>query len=370
MAMQTFTMDAARIAKFKGEILKHAVPAEVLGRSGRQVQMPKNNSDTYVARRWLPYGATSTSASTQNTFFQNGTGDRGNVIVQAHQTQEGVTPNPDSIVPIDLTVVIQQYACLYGFTDRTYDLYEDDIPEAMRTQIGERVTFVNEMIIWGALRGCTNVYYGGTGTSIATVNGFFTLGLIRKISKNLQANHGKPVNRVLKASQNYGTDAVAEGFTVYCKTDLEPDIRDLPNFTPAEKYASGTPMPNEIGKCERFRFITSPDLPELQDAATSITASTYNMISTSNQYPDVFPFIVTAQDAWSQIAVRGLNALDPTFLPPDEKSKSDPHGQRGYAGSKWYKAVLLEKSGWMALGTLGRKFSRNFSELVDAALNG
>ncbi len=82
MPVQSFALTPGRIDKFKGEILKHAVPMEVLGRLGRQVPMPKNNSDTYVARRWLPYGATAASPSTINQFFQNGTGDRGNVIVQ------------------------------------------------------------------------------------------------------------------------------------------------------------------------------------------------------------------------------------------------------------------------------------------------
>lgn len=353
MAMQNFSLTPGRINKFKGQILAHAVPAEVLGRAGRQIPMPKNSSDTYVARRWLPYGATATSASTQNTFFQNGTGDRGNVIVQAHQVQEGVTPSPDSITPLDITVVMQQYGCLYGFTDKTYDLYEDDIPKAMIEQVGERVTFVNEMIIYGALRACTNQYFGGTGTTIATTNGGLTLGLIRKIAKNLQANHGKPVNKMLKASGDYGTDAVSEGYTVYCHTDLEPDIRDLPNFTPVEKYASGKPMPNEIGKCERFRFITSPDLPAIQDGGAAIGST--GLYSTTGANIDVYPFIVTAQDAWGQIAVRGKDALNPTFLPPGEKSKSDPHGQRGYCGTIWWKAVMIENQGWMAVGFVGSK---------------
>jgi N4-gp56 family major capsid protein len=351
MSMQTFVLTPGRLNKFRGQILSHAVPMEVLGRTGRQVKMPKNSSDTYVARRWLPYGATSTDANTINRFFQNGTGDRGNVVVQAHQISEGVTPTPDNITPQDVTVVVQQYGCLYGFTDKTFDLYEDDIPAAMIEQIGERVTFVNEMIIWGALRACTNQYYGGTGTSRSTVNGALTLGLIRKIAKNLQANHGKPVNSVLAASGSYGTDAVAEGFTVYCHTDMEPDIRDLPGFVPAEKYASGKPMPNEIGKCERFRFITSPDLPSIQDAGAAVGSTGLQSQSASNV--DVYQFIVTAKDAWSQIAVRGKESLDPTYLPPSQKSKSDPHGQRGYAGTIWWKAVMIENNGWMAVGNVG-----------------
>ena len=351
MTVQTFALTPGRLNKFKGQILAHAVPLEVLGKTGRQVKLPRNNSDTYVARRWLPYGATSTDANTINRFFQNGTGDRGNAVVQANQISEGVTPSPESITPQDITVVVQQYGCLYGFTDKTYDLYEDDIPAAMIEQIGERVTFVNEMIVWGALRACTNQYYGGTGTSRATVNGALTLGMVRKIARNLQANHGKPVNSVLSASGNYGTDAVAEGYTVYCHTDMEPDIRDLPGFVPAEKYASGKPMPNEIGKCERFRFITSPDLPSIQDAGAAVGST--GLQSTSGSNIDVYQFIVTAKDAWSQIAVRGKESLDPTYLPPGQKTKSDPLGQRGYAGTIWWKAVMLENQGWMAVGNVG-----------------
>jgi len=353
ISMQTFGLTPGRINKYKGEILAHAVPVEILGREGRQVKMPKNMTDTYVARRFLPYGATATNATTQNTFFPATTGDRGNVIVQAHLTQEGVTPPPESIVPMDVSVVIQQYSCLYGFTDKTYNLYEDDIPKEMIRQVGERVTLVNELIIYGVLKGCTNQYFGGVGTTVATVNGGLTLGLIRKMVKSLQANHAKPVNKMLGASPNYGTDAVAEGFTVYCHTDLEPDIRDLPGFTPGEKYASGKPMMHEIGKCERFRFITSPDLPSLRDAGAVIGAT--NLFSSTGVSIDVYQFIVVGQDAWSQIAVRGLESLAPTYLAPGQISKSDPFGQRGYAGTIWWKAALVENNGWMAVGNVGVK---------------
>jgi N4-gp56 family major capsid protein len=354
MTMQTYTLNAGRLEKFKGAILAHAVPMEVLGRAGRQVQMPKNNSKNYVARRWLPYGATSADKNTINRFFQDGNStDRATAIANAHLVTEGITPTPDSMTPVDTTVVMQQYSCLYGFTDQTFDMYEDDIPKEMIAQVGERVTFVNEMIIYGALKACTNAYYGGTGTTVATVNGALSLGLIRKIVQNLQANHAKYVTNVLKASGDFGTDPVAAGFLVYCHTDLEPDIRDLPGFTPTELYASGTAMANEVGKCERFRFITSPDLPSIQNGGAAIGAT--NLYSTTGTNLDVYPFIVCAQDAWSQIALRGSASVDPTYLPPGQKSKSDPHGQRGYAGTIWYKAIMIENNGWMAVGNVGRK---------------
>lgn len=351
--MHNFALTPGRLSKYKGEILSHAEPQEVLGKEGRQVKMPKNNSDTYVARRFLPYGATATNANTINQFFPATTGDRANAIVQAHLTTEGVTPPPETIVPMDIQVVVLQYSCLYGFTDKTYDLYEDDIPKEMIRQVGERVTLVNEMILWGVLRGCTNQFYGGTGTSIATVNGPLTLGMLRRIAKSLQANHAKPVNKMLSASNRYGTDAVSEGFTVYIHTDAEPDIRDLPGFVPVEKYASGKPMAHEIGKCERFRFITSPELVSLRDAGAAIGA--LNLQSATGVNIDVYQFIVCAQNAWSQIAVRGKESLAPTYLPPGVPSKSDPFGQRGYAGTIWWKAALVENNGWMAVGNVGIK---------------
>ncbi len=173
--------------------------------------------------------------------------------------------------------------------------------------------------------------------------------------KNLQANHTMPVNSVLKASNNFATSAVPEGFTVCCHTDLEPDIRDIPNFTPAEKYASGKPMEHEIGMVERFRFVTSPDLPSLQNAGATVASTASQFYSTSGTNIDVYPFIVAGQDAWSQIAVRGLSSLDPTYIKPGQKDKSDPLGQRGYAGTIWWKVVLIENPGWMAVGNVAAK---------------
>lgn len=355
MAMQTFTMTPARLGKYKGDLIKRAVPKECLGRAGRHLNrsLPKNSSDTYVGRRFLPHGATSTNANTQNRFFVDGTGDRGNTYANQHLVAEGVTPQPDSITPVDFTVVINQYAILYGFTDKMFYLYEDQIPEEMVKQVGERMGLVNEMILYGALRACTNVYFGGTGTTIATVNGGITLGLLRKVTKNLQANHAMPVNSMLGASAKYNTEAVEDGYTIVCHTNAEPDIRDLPGFTEAVKYASGTPMPNEIGKVERMRFITSPDLPELQDAGAAIGVT--NLISTSGSNIDVYPMIVFGESAWSQLAVRGLKAVDPTYIAPGTKSPSDPFGQRGLAGTIWWKAAVVENHGWMALVHVGLK---------------
>lgn len=353
MTTQTFTLQTGRINKFKGEILKHAKPFECLSRQGRQVRMPKNESDTYVARRYLPYNTTSTAP---NIFFPNATGDRSNTYVQAHITQEGVTPLPDSLTAADITEVLVQYSCLYGFTDKTFNLYEDDIPGEMKRQIGERVALVNEQIVYGKLKSCTNQFYGGSGTSRATVAGPMTLALQSAVVRSLIANHAQPVTQMLKASSAYGTDAVTPGYFAYCHSDLERQIRDLPNFTPSELYASGTPVDNEIGKCERFRYVISPDLPSYQDAGAAVASWTASgtAYSTTGTSMDVYPIIVLGADAFSQIAVRGLEGLKPTIITPGNPSAADPFGQRGYAGTIWWKATMIENQLWMAVVNVAR----------------
>lgn len=353
MAIHGYDSETARIDKFKGRILKRAQAVEVTSRFGRQVEMPRNNSDTYVARRWLPYGATASTATTQNTFFNGLTGDRAAAYANAHLTTDGVTATPESIVPSDFTVVIEQYSCLYGYSDKAGFLYEDDVPAEMVKLVGERMTMVNEMVNYGVLKATTNQHYGGSGTSIATTDGAVTLSMLREMVRGLQANHAGMITSVLAASAKYNTESVAGGYVALTSTDMEPDVRDLAGFVPAEKYASGTPMKNEFGKVERVRFISTPDFPARLDAGAAVGST--GLYSTTGSNIDVYQFILMGEDAWSQIAVRGLGALDPTHLPPGRKDKSDPNGQRGYVGAAWWKAALVENDGWLACGNVGRR---------------
>jgi N4-gp56 family major capsid protein len=349
MATVTYGLNAWRLGKYKGVILKTASTREVLAKQGRVLRFPQNNSDTYVSRRYLPYGATT---SDPNTFFGTTTAiDRSAAIVTAHQTVEGVTSTPDAITPQDVTAYMYQYDCLYSFTDKTEQLGEDDIPEAMAKIIANRVALVNEMRIFGVLKAGTNIYYGGSGTSRLTTNGAITLGMVRKITANLQANHGDMVTQIMAPGKNYGTQAVEGGYFVYGHTNLAPDIRDMPGFTKAVEYASGTPLPNELGAVEMFRFILSPEfVPILDGGATVASAPGYQ--SNLGTRSDVYQFIVTAADAWSNIAVRGMEAIKIVYHAPGEQSKSDVFGQRGYSGAMWWAGATIENNGWMAVGNV------------------
>lgn len=336
--MLTYSTNTGRINEIKGEILAHAVPVEVLALGCTMKKMPKNQGDNITYRRWLPWGAASTNANTIN---------RPAAVANEHLLSEGVTPTADQITPVDVNVVIAQYGCLYSYTDKAAELYEDDIPAEMKTQCGERMGLVREMIRFGALKGCTNVSYAG-GTTRGTVDEAISLNVLRRMAKTLKANHAKKKTRILSPSASYDTSAVEAAFVVFVHTDAEPDIRDLPGFTPVAKYGSRSPInENEIGSVEEFRFVTSPELAPYADSGASVGAT--GLESTGASLIDVYPFIVMGEESAYDIALRGSNSFDLSVIPHTQKDKSDILGQRGYVGCKFWSAVLVTNNGWMGV---------------------
>lgn len=338
MATHAYTTQAGRINEVKGETLAHATQIEVLSLGCKMKQMPKKQGDNITYRRWLPFGATSTNVNTQN---------RPSVTAAAHIVSEGVTPAADTMTPVDVTVTQQQYACLYSYTDKAAELYEDDIPEEMKVQSGERMGLVREMIRFGSIKAGTNVIYSG-GTTRLTVDEKITLNVLRRMTRILKLNHAKKKRRILAPGPNYDTSAVEAAYIVFVSTDAEADIRDLPGFTVVAKYANREPISeDEVGSCEEFRFITSPELTAYANAGASVGAT--GLVSTGASTIDVYPFMVMGEDAVFDVALRGMNSFTMNHLPHNKPDKSDPGGQRGYVYCGFWSAVLVANGGWMGV---------------------
>jgi len=331
-----------RVGIQKGQLLRHAMATEVLGITGDNKDMARNAGKTIVFRRFLPYGATTTNSTTINTI---------SVDVLAHETDDGVTPEAESVLAQDITVTMKQYACLYDYTDQTADFHEDDIPMAQREQCGERMGLLREMIRYGVIKGCTNKYYAG-GTSRSTVDERLSLGLLRNITRGLMANRCKMITSVLAPSPNYSTAPVEASFLVFAHTDLEQDIRDLPGFIPAPSYGQRkTVHENELGSCERYRFVLSAELAPILAGGASVTGTGLYSVGGSNV--DIYPVLVVGRDSWGDVALRGSKSLDVTHIKPGQKDSADPLGQRGYVGAKFYAAATMLNDGWAAVAEVG-----------------
>lgn len=338
--MQTYSFTPGRLNRMAGQVIGHAMATEVLSVAVQNMDMPKNKSETMVVRSWVPYGGT---VAAPNTWT---------VDALAHLTQEGVTPNADTIVPRDVVFTLNQYAALYSLTDKDFDLYEDDIAAQMKIQLGERMGLVREMAIYAQMKAATAKFYGGFGSTRASVNAAISDRLISAITRSLAANHAKRITKILSPAQAYGSTSVEASFVCYAHTDLEYDIRRLPGFRETAAYAQRKVISDfELGTWQNVRFVISADLNSIPNAGFAVGST--GLKSTGGSNIDVYPMIFLSQDAFAQVKLRGANAIDMSVIMPNQKDSSDPLGQRGYIGAKFWHTSGILNPGWIVVAEVG-----------------
>jgi N4-gp56 family major capsid protein len=344
MAIQNYSTVASRnLIRAAQGMLEHAQPITVLGDFGTQREMPQNSTDTLVFRRTLPFGASTAGTTIENSSRYVGTPD---ITASNFVLAEGVTPNSNTISFQDVSVQLQQYGVLFKYSSKTEQLYEDDIPGEMVKLTGETLAEVMEMVRYGVLKAGSTVIYAN-GSSRSAVNTAISLNAIRKAARTLESNRCRRVTSRLAPGVNFGTRAVQPAYVVFCHTDAVSDIRNLPGFTRVEEYGSFKPIHDrEVGACEDFRFISSPLLKSFLAAGASVGSS--GMLSVGASNVDVYPFIVIGEDAWGQVALKGMSAIKPVVLKASQTNHANPLGQFGYVGaSTWFATVRLNDA-WMA----------------------
>ena len=343
MAIQNYGTVASRnLIRAAQGMLEHAQPITVLGDFGTQREMPQNSTDTLVFRRTLPFGASAAGTTIENSSRYVGTPD---ITASNFVLAEGVTPNSNTISFQDVSVQLQQYGVLFKYSSKTEQLYEDDIPGEMVKLTGETLAEVMEMVRYGVLKAGSTVIYAN-GSSRSAINTAISLNAIRKAARTLESNRCRRVTSRLAPGVNFGTRAVQPAYVVFCHTDAVSDIRNLPGFTRVEEYGTFKPIHDrEVGACEDFRFISSPLLKSFL-AAGSGTLN--GMLSVGASNVDVYPFIVIGEDAWGQVALKGMSAIKPVVLKASQTNHANPLGQFGYVGaSTWFATVRLNDA-WMA----------------------
>jgi N4-gp56 family major capsid protein len=339
MAIHNYSTVTPRIGKIRGAVIAAAMPQMSIGISGRPVKMEDGMADTMIYRSYIPIGATSANP---NDWV---------ISPNEYELQEGFTPDSRSLNARDIPVTLKEYGILYRYSKKQMQMGEDNVPDEMKKQAGQAMGLLKEKIQLGVLRGCTNQYFAG-GTTRATVSKALSITLIRLVVEGLQLSRSMPVTTVLKASNSYATQPVSGGYMVFGNSVLESDIRDLPKFIPCEEYASGTKIhPMEIGACERFRFILTPEIDKFPDSGAAVGQS--GLTSTTGTNIDVVQAFVVANNAWSDVALRGLNSMQEHEVAPDKVDHADPMGRSGFFGIEFWAAPVIENDEWMAVINCG-----------------
>lgn len=333
--MQTYSLVPSRnLIMAEREMLKRAEPIKVLSTFGMQKQVPTNKTDTVVFRRALPIDAATNGAPV--------------VAASNYLMQEGVTPAARTIVYQDVQVTLQQYGVLMKISSKAESLYEDDIPGDMKKLVGEHMASIEELISYGVVRGGTNVVFAN-GSARTAVTTAISLNKLRQCARALEAAHAKRVTDKLAPGPNFGTSAIHPAYLVFVHTDVESDVRNLPGFTPVVEYGTQKPVhEREMGAVEQFRFITSPYFRPFLQAGGTITAGTFlSNGGTAGTTADVYPLMVVAQEAWGQVALKGMGAIQPIYLPAKTITHANPMGQFGYVGANFWKNAVRLNENWM-----------------------
>lgn len=348
MSIQNYSTSASRnLIRAAQDMLAHAGSITVLGDFGTQKEMPKNSTDTLVWRRTVPVSASTSGTSIEGSNRYVGTpGSSTGLTPSSYLLAEGATPAANTISFQDVSVQLQQYGILFKFSSKVELMYEDDIPAEMVKLTGETMAEVLEIVRYGVLKAGSTVVYAN-GSSRSAVNTVVSLNALRKAARTLESNRARRVTSRIAPGVNYATRAVQPAFIVFVHTDAVADIRNLPGFTKIEEYASYKPIHDmEIGACEDFRFIKSPLLQPFLAAGAAVASS--GTLSQGAANVDVYPFIIIGEDAWGQVALKGMNAIKPVTLKAGDVSHANPMGQFGYVGaSTWFAAVRLNEA-WMA----------------------
>ena len=255
---------------------------------------------------------------------------------------EGVTPTPKKMEYERVPVTLAQYGDLVLVTDQVDDLCYDPVMQNAYQACADQAAETMELVTWGAIIGGTNVYFAN-GASRAAVSAVLTTSLQRKVVRSLKSQRAVKVQRMESSDTNYGTQAIAAAYMAVAHTDLEADIRAMDNFVASENYGTATPLPNEIGKVEDVRYITSPLLDPFIGAGSTTVAGVVNDGTNVN----VYPVIYFGKDAFGNVPLKGRGAIEPSVVPVGQKDKNDPLGQRGYVGWKAYMASLILNQSWL-----------------------
>jgi len=322
---------AGRVVK---ELLKRGLPHLCLEKFGQSQPQPKNATTTVKWRRYFLSGATGAAGSGSGAFF---------TPLAMTPLVEGVTPVGRTLGKQDYQVQLQQYGDYVVITDVVLDTHEDPVLQQAIEILGEEAAQVVETLRYNVLKAGTNVFYAN-GTQRDQVNTSFDLDDQRAMTAALLRQNAKLVTSIVKSTADYRTEPVEGAFVAYTHTDMEVSIRKLTGYINPKQYGSASPWENEVGSCERVRYITSTIAAPYPNGGASGGTNVY---STGGTLADVYPVLVFTRDSYGIVPLKGESSITPMVVNPKPVS-GDPLAQRGTVGWKLWTATVILQDAWLA----------------------
>jgi N4-gp56 family major capsid protein len=298
-------------------LLMTGQPAMLTQRFGQSQPAKANAGDTIKWRRYHPFTP---------------------LTAPIHET---IPPEAQPLRKTDYTAQLKLYGALCELSHKCYILHEDNLLDVISKQAGRQMAETVEIVTLNVLKSGTTVFYGGTGTTRATVNGSITRGMLRKVKRFFERNDAEPITSILAPSAATNTYGIEESFFLLMHPDMEADFRGCTGFIPVVQYSTPAKrIPAEIGAVEGFRACKTRFLTPWESIGES--GSTYLTGGTSGTgNADVYPVLAVSKDCYGIVRLTGKSAAGVSVLQPGVPRGGDPLGQKGSVGWKMFYAAAI-----------------------------
>lgn len=299
-------------------LLNRAEPFMCMAKFGQMQSVPKGRTKVV---RWRRYSA---------------------IALATTALTEGVTPSRTALAKTDIEATLAQYGDRMELTDFVNDTHEDPVLKEMMEILGEAAGQTKETLIFNVIKAGTNVLFAN-GANRAAVNTAMTADLLRRGIRQLKRQNTVPITGMLSATDKVDTKPIPPCYVAFVHPDAERDLQGITGYIRVQNYGTWKPLgDNEIGSFENVRFLTST-LYTPTNVGTNATLN--GMLGTGTV--DVYPSLVVGKDAYANVALAGAESVTPMVVNPGTPSDSDPLGQRGHVGYKFYHAAAILNDAWM-----------------------
>lgn len=259
----------------------------------------------------------------------------GNLSAATTPLTEGVTPSGSQLSTTDLTATVAQYGDFVTVTDvLQYESVDPVLMEAADV-LGDQAGDTLDQLTRDVLATGTNVYYGGTATSRATVasGDNITTTLIDKVVRLLKNNKARKITRMVNPDTGYATTPLNSCFIGIVHPNVSYTLKGLTGFNPVEKYANKTDvMPGEIGSYGEVRFVETTNAKVFSGAGASSI--------------DVYATLVFGTNAYGISRISG-EAMKNIIKPLGSAGTADPLNQRATSGWKATFVAKILNNDWL-----------------------
>lgn len=274
---------------FDKALLEYAKKKLVYAEYGVKKRIPKNHGKKIEMRRWVPFDVNDALAP----------------------LTEGVTPEGLTLDQDIVEAVIEQYGAYFIFSDKLNLTTYDEIVQSGVKRLGELMGDVADHVVRDELCNGTNVMYGGSADSRAsiTANDKLSIDLIQKAVIELETLKAPKFTR--NGQSHYKCIIHPKA-----KYDLwnDPKWESANTYVNQEKLYSG-----EIGRMYGCVFIVADNAPILA-------------AGDGNSVP-VYQSVIFGDDSYATVDIGGSGAIK-SYINPIGQAGFDPLHQRGTVGAK------------------------------------